>query len=87
MGRRLYNHCDLDHEESCDATASIRGDFLMTYDDAEVREMAEKRGFETMLVPMKNTHHAKKFELVIGRSLDWARRMLQPKTGYLPGLE
>jgi DNA adenine methylase len=53
---------------------SVSGDFLMTYDAAdEVREMAKRHGFDTELVAMKNTHHAEMTELLIGRSLDWAR--------------
>jgi DNA adenine methylase len=44
----------------------------MTYDDAsEVQAMASRCGFETKLVAMKNTHHAKKTELIIGKDLTW----------------
>ena len=39
----------------------------MTYDNAEsVRKMAEQRAFTVHEVPMKNTHHAKMTELLIG---------------------
>ena len=39
----------------------------MTYDDAnEVQAMASRCKFETSLIAMKNTHHAKKTELIIG---------------------
>jgi len=73
-GKRLYAHNDLDHEELFDVAYLLKGDFLMTYDDAEeVREMARKRGFDTQVVSMKNTHHAIMSELLIGRQLDWAR--------------
>ena len=34
-------------------------------------DMAEKYGFETKPVPMKNTHHAKLDELLIGKNLAW----------------
>lgn len=38
----------------------------MTYDDCpEVVEMATDHGFRIEKVPMKNTHHEKKFELLI----------------------
>ena len=58
----------------------------MTYDnDPEVFAMAKARNFDTEVVPMKNTHHAKMVELLIGKDLDWARRMLKPKTAFLPG--
>ena len=73
-GRRLYTHSELDHEELFRVTSAICGDFLMTYDNAEgVRELARRFGFDTELVAMKNTHHAKMTELLIGRNLDWAR--------------
>jgi DNA adenine methylase len=46
----------------------------MTYDDADgVRYLASKYGFDIELVAMKNTHHAKMTELLIGRNLNWAR--------------
>jgi DNA adenine methylase len=73
-GRRLYTHSELDHEALFKLAASIKGDFLMTYDDAEgVRELARKHGFDTELVAMKNTHHARMTELLIGINLDWLR--------------
>jgi DNA adenine methylase len=87
-GRRLYKHSELDHDALFDAAGSANGDFLMTYDtDPEVLSMAKARGFDTALVPMKNTHHAEMVELLIGKDLAWARAMLKPKTDYLPGLE
>lgn len=79
-GRRLYNHNELDHKRLFDLAAKVQGDFLMTYDnDPEVLAMAKKRGFDTEVVPMKNTHHEKMVELLIGKDLAWARRMLNPK--------
>ena len=36
-----------------------------------MRALAERHGFETKAVPMKNTHHAEMAELLIGRNLDW----------------
>lgn len=73
-GRRLYTHNQLDHEELFRVTASLAGDFLMTYDNAEgVKELAERHGFDTELVPMQNTHLTKMTELLIGRNLDWVR--------------
>ncbi|MHB8647010.1 MAG: DNA adenine methylase [Thermomicrobiales bacterium] len=73
-GSRLYTHSVMDHAELFRVAASLTGDFLMTYDDAtELHELASHYAFDTMLVPMKNTHHAKMKELLIGRNLDWAR--------------
>jgi DNA adenine methylase len=46
----------------------------MTYDNTdEVRELARWYGLDTLPVAMKNTHHAKMTELLIGRDLGWAR--------------
>ena len=74
-GSRLYTHSELDHEELFKVTSRIKGDFLMTYDDAEgVRDLARRHGFDMETVAMKRTHHAKMTELLIGRNLDWTRR-------------
>lgn len=74
-GSRLYTHFELEHEELFKVTGTVAGEFLMTYDDAEdVRELAKAYGFDTALVPMKNTHHEKMYELLISRNLDWYRR-------------
>jgi len=73
-GSRLYAHSVIDHHELFRVASSLRGDFLMTYDNAdELRALAKQYGFDTQLVPMKNTHHAEMTELLIGRCLDWAR--------------
>ncbi len=71
-GSRLYTHSQIDHEDLFSLCEKLRGDFLMTYDNAEeVRTLAERHGFETKPVAMKNTHHAEMDELLIGRNLDW----------------
>lgn len=71
-GKRLYTHSDLDHEYLFALADMFQGDFLMTYDTAdEVHHLAEAHHFDTQLVPMKNTHHAKMLELLIGRDLAW----------------
>jgi DNA adenine methylase len=71
-GRRLYTHNEVDHEQLFDYVSHLRGDFLITYDDAEeVRALARHHNLDTRLIPMKNTHHAKMTELLIGRNLDW----------------
>lgn len=74
-GKRLYRHFSLDHEQLFTLCESVAGDFLMTYDNAdEVKAMAKKYGFQTGLIPMKNTHHATMEELVIGKDLSWMVR-------------
>ena len=74
-GSRLYRHCDLDHSALFELTSSLKGEFLMTYDEAEgVRDLAKHFRFDMELVAMKNTHHAKMTELLIGRNLSWSRQ-------------
>lgn len=78
-GRRLYSCFELDHELLFELTSKVKGDFLMTYDNAdEVVELANAFGFDTEPIAMKNTHHAEMKELLIGRDLDWTRR--RPRT-------
>jgi DNA adenine methylase len=73
-GSRLYLHSVLDHERLFQVTATVRGDFLMTYDNAPgVHDLAKHHGFDALPIPMKNTHHAEMTELLIGRDLEWAR--------------
>jgi len=68
-------YSEVDHQALFDLTSNLAGDFLMTYDDApEIRELAEKYGFQMKSVPMKNTHHARKRELLIGRELNWLQK-------------
>lgn len=71
-GARLYTHNELDHEELFKQSARIKGDFLMTYDNAPaVASMAHGHRFKTRTVRMQNTHHATMRELLIGKDLTW----------------
>ena len=71
-GTRLYVHHELSHDELFSAVEQVMGDVLMTYDYAEeVLRLAGKHGFDTRTVSMKNTHHARMTELLIGRELGW----------------
>ena len=71
-GRRLYKHYDIDHDNLFKICDEIKGDFPITYDDAdEVKSLARLHGFQTRLVPMTNTHHSLINELVIGKNLSW----------------
>lgn len=71
-GKRLYKYFDLDHEQLFAICKTLKGDFLITYDNAEeVKEMARGHGFQMRLIPMNNTHHATMEELVIGKDLSW----------------
>jgi DNA adenine methylase len=74
-GTRLYKLSDIDHEWLFKSVASISGDFLMTYDDTEeVRALVRWHHFKFRRVQMRNTHHDQKYELLIGRNLDWFPR-------------
>jgi DNA adenine methylase len=71
-GNRLYRYFNLDHNRLFALCQIIKGDFLMTYDNAdEVKVMARRHGFQMRLIPMNNTHHATMEELVIGNDLSW----------------
>lgn len=74
-GKRLYRHFSIDHERLFALCESLKGDFLMTYDNAdEVKTMARRYGFQMRLIPMANTHHAIMEELAIGKDLTWMDR-------------
>jgi DNA adenine methylase len=74
-GKRLYRHYNIDHASLFTLCQSVKGDFLMTYDNSdEVKIMARDHGFQMRLIPMKNTHHATMEELVIGKNLSWMDR-------------
>lgn len=85
-GKRLYRHCDIDHERLFAVCELIKGDFLMTYDNSEeVKAMARSHGFQMRLIPMNNTHHATMEELVIGKNLSWMDAypsVHEPKAAY-----
>jgi len=71
-GKRLYKNYDLDHEHLFAVCETLKGDFLMTYDNAEeVKKMARLRGYQMRLISMTNTHHTTMEELVIGGDLSW----------------
>jgi len=71
-GTRLYTHFEIDHEKLFAIAETLKGDFLMTYDNTSgVKQMADRHGFVTNLIAMKNTHHAEMNELLIGRNLKW----------------
>jgi len=71
-GRRLYRYFDIDHEDLFQIIGEVKGDFIMTYDDAkEIEELAGRHGFNVNKIIMKTTHHTTKYELVIGRDLHW----------------
>ena len=71
-GTRLYDCSEIDHAQLFSIAANLTGDFLMTYDnDEEIRTLAERYHLEIVAVAMKNTHHVKMSELLIGKNLSW----------------
>jgi len=71
-GRRLYKYFNIDHECLFELARDADGDVIMTYDDAEeIHSLAMKYNFNIKRVVMKTTHHRTKYELVIGKNLDW----------------
>ncbi len=71
-GRRLYTHHQVDHHKLFDLTSTVKGNFLMTYDDSEeIRGLAKKFHFLCETIPMKTTHHREKNELLISNDFSW----------------
>ncbi len=71
-GSRLYTHSELNHDELFKVSNRLAGDFLMTYsNDNDVQNLARHYNLAMKEISMKNTHHAKMTELLIGRNLDW----------------
>ena len=71
-GRRLYTYSELDHEELFRLCSGLMGDFLMTYsNDEATRQLVSKYQLTMREIAMKNTHHTKMTELLVGRNLDW----------------
>ncbi|MFQ5707009.1 MAG: DNA adenine methylase [bacterium] len=68
-GKRLYRFNEIDHYVLFKKMAEVRGKFLMTYDDTnEAKYLASAQGFVIEKVPMKNTHHAVIYELLITKA-------------------
>jgi DNA adenine methylase len=70
--RRLYSHWQVDHERLFQLLRRVRGSVLLTYDKTdEIAALARTVGFQTRSVAMKNTHHARLSELLVGKDLSW----------------
>lgn len=71
-GKRLYVHSEVDHEELIRVCSTVKGELLITYDDAEpIRAMALKYHLATGNIPMQNKRHVVQYELAIGKNLHW----------------
>ena len=70
--RRLYQHWQIDHRKLFSLLSRVKGDVLLTYDHTEeIENLAREYRFETKTITMKNTHHAKMTELLVGKDLSW----------------
>mgnify|MGYP001399891448 CR=1 FL=1 len=73
--RRLYSHWQIDQRSLFSLLRRVEGSVLLTYDSTvEIASLSSEVGFETQTVAMKNTHHAKMTELLVGKDLTWLRR-------------
>jgi DNA adenine methylase len=71
-GARLYKYFEVDHELLYSYSSRIKGDFLMTYDDAvEIENLAYQHDLLVRKIKMKNTHHAEMEELLISSGFAW----------------
>ena len=72
--RRLYSHWQVDQRSLFSLLKRVEGSVLLTYDSTvEIVDLATEFGFETQAVAMKNTHHARMTELLVGKDLTWLR--------------
>jgi len=72
--RRLYHYWQIDHRALFEHLAQVEGDVLLTYDNTqEIAALAKEFGFDSEVVAMKNTHHARMTELLIGKNLSWLK--------------
>ena len=70
--KRLYNNWEFDHRALFETIQHQRAPFLVTYDNTlEISRLADEFGYDKRCVRMKNTHHARKTELLIGTDFDW----------------
>ena len=75
--KRLYEHYEINHELLFSLVSNVKGDFLITYDDTEeIEQLAARFNLDMERVLMKTTLHYKKYELVIGRNLNWLREYM-----------
>jgi DNA adenine methylase len=78
--KRLYAHWSIEHRALFSLLASVSGDPLLTYDNTiEIASLAAEFKFRTQPIAMKNTHHAKMTELLIGRKLGWLKNALSAR--------
>jgi DNA adenine methylase len=70
----------VDHETLFALLAKASGAVTLMYDDSQpVRALAKRHGFLFDMVPMKNTHHALLYELIITNGKGRIHPKLAPK--------
>lgn len=70
--KRLYTHSEIDHDKLFSLTSTLKGKFMLTYDDTkEIRDLAAKYDLDFRTIPMKTTHHIQKNEIIISDNFDW----------------
>lgn len=70
--RRLYSHWQIDQGRLIGLLKRVDGSVLLTYDSTpEILNLATEFGLETQAIAMKNTHHARMTELLVGKDLTW----------------
>ena len=78
--RRLYHNWQIDHRELFRLLSQVKGDVLLTYDNTrEIAALAKEFHFETEAIAMKNTHHSKMTELLIGKDLTHSKISFRSK--------
>lgn len=71
-GKRLYTHCDIEHEALFKIVAEMPCHYLMTYDKCDyVMSLAEKYNLHWRVIPMQTTQHVKKEEILISDDFKW----------------
>ncbi len=69
-GRRLYKYSDVDPRDVFRRASYIKGDFLITYDDAdEILELVNDYELKAERILMSTSHHRERYELLISRDL------------------
>jgi DNA adenine methylase len=73
-GTRLYKHHEIDHARLFEMVADSKAPFLITYDESEeIRHLCRNYDLECRKVLMRNTHHLKRYELLICDDFSWFR--------------
>lgn len=71
-GRRLYKHFDVNPEHVFALASSVKGSFLMTYEDnPEIETLVSQHSLEARRVSFSTAHNAKKPEFLISRDFTW----------------